>query len=255
MFRNEGATRSDRQNRFVAGYLAAVAGFVNSCGFLIIGSFTSPVTGNVGRFADDLALGKSDAALLAAVLVLAFFIGAFIASIALESRVLSRQTHVYGVLLLIEAALLVGFTELHRWGAPATPRAQDAAAVLLCAAMGMQNSLVTRLSGAVVRTTHLTGVVTDLGIETARWFWYERGRLGLGKRILVLDHPAERPHRPKIALLATIFVAFVFGGALGALGTQSFARDAMLVPVLALTAVAMTSLRKGDAMADPAMRK
>jgi uncharacterized membrane protein YoaK (UPF0700 family) len=255
MFRTEGASRSDRQNRIVAGYLAAVAGFVNSSGFLIIGSFTSHVTGNIGRLADDLALGKADAAALAAILVLAFFAGAFVASMALESRLMSRQTHVYGVLLLVEAALLVGFTELDRWIAPVHPRAQDAAAALLCAAMGMQNSLVTRLSGAVVRTTHLTGVVTDLGIEGARWFRYARSRLGLGVRLTVSNHPAERPHGPKIALLATIFAAFVLGGAAGALGAQGLARDAMLAPVLALVAAAVTCLRKGDTLVDPGSRK
>lgn len=254
MFRNEGDARSDRQNRIVAGYLATVAGFVNSCGFLIIGSFTSHVTGNVGRLADDLALGKSDSAARAAVLVLAFFVGAFVTSMALESRVVTRRAHVYGLLLLLEAVLLTGFTEFDRWVAPVTARGQDAAAALLCAAMGLQNSLVTRLSGAVVRTTHLTGVVTDLGIEAARWFRYARKKPALGIRLTLSSHPADRPHVPKLALLATIFVAFVIGAAAGALGTQAFARNAMVVPILALTAAAATCLRS-DVQVDSTTRE
>lgn len=255
MFRAEGPGRSDRQNRIVAGYLAAVAGFVNSSGFLIIGSFTSHVTGNVGRLADDVALGRANAAVLAALLVLAFFIGAVVASMVLESRLLSRQTHAYGALLLAEAALLVGFAGLDRWLAPVPPRAQDAAAALLCAAMGLQNSLVTRLSGAVVRTTHLTGVVTDLGIEGARWFRYARSQLGGRVRLTVSSHPAERPHGPKVALLVTIFSAFVLGAAAGAIATRGLARGAMLIPAVALLVAAMTCLRKGDALVDAASRK
>lgn len=50
MFRHEGANRSHHHNQLLAGYLAMIAGFVNSAGFILIGSFTSHVTGNVGRF-------------------------------------------------------------------------------------------------------------------------------------------------------------------------------------------------------------
>ena len=37
--------------------------------------------------------------------------------------------------------------------------------------MGMQNSLVTTISNAVIRTTHLTGLFTDLGIEISQLFF------------------------------------------------------------------------------------
>lgn len=36
-------------------------------------------------------------------------------------------------------------------------------------ALGIQNAMTTKLSGAVIRTTHLTGLTTDLGILTAHW--------------------------------------------------------------------------------------
>jgi uncharacterized membrane protein YoaK (UPF0700 family) len=38
--------------------------------------------------------------------------------------------------------------------------------------MGLQNSLVTRISNSVVRTTHLTGIFTDLGIDLSQLFFY-----------------------------------------------------------------------------------
>jgi len=61
MFRHEGIGRTHRLDCLLAGYLAVVAGFVNSAGFILLGTFTSHVTGNVGRFADNLALRDSAA--------------------------------------------------------------------------------------------------------------------------------------------------------------------------------------------------
>jgi Protein of unknown function (DUF1275) len=90
MFQHQGPGRSDRQNRIVAGYLAFVGGFVNSTGFVLIGSFTSHVTGNVGRLANDLAYRQYGAAWAALPMIVAFFAGAFVASMALESNVFGR---------------------------------------------------------------------------------------------------------------------------------------------------------------------
>ena len=56
MFTHEGPGRPDRLNQKLAGYLAFVGGYVNSAGFILIGTFTSHVTGNVGRLANDLVV-------------------------------------------------------------------------------------------------------------------------------------------------------------------------------------------------------
>jgi len=80
VFHHENPHRTDVQNRVLAGWLAAVAGFVNSAGFVFIGSFSSHVTGNVGRFANDLALRDAPAAISAITLLLAFFGGAVVSS-------------------------------------------------------------------------------------------------------------------------------------------------------------------------------
>ena len=236
MFRTEGAQRQDHHNQLLAGYLALVAGWVNSAGFILIGSFTSHVTGNVGRLADNLALGSHGAAALAFTMIAAFFVGAFVASMAIESDLLRRRPYVYGALLLAEAGLLAAFYVLAVTVASKNPRLQDSRALLLCAAMGLQNSLVTRLSGAVVRTTHLTGVVTDLGIEGARWFRFWRGRVSRKWRIRLTmgETPPARPHWPKSALLLTIFASFLVGSGLGAAVAVALRQAALVVPFLLL---------------------
>ena len=177
MFRHEGPGRSDAQNQILAGYLAMVGGFVNSAGFVLIGSFPSHVTGNVGRFSSDTANGQFAAAAAAGAMVTAFFVGAFVASMIIESNYFGRIADSYATALLLEAAMLLLFTATSKLTPAAHPRLMDLEAAMLCCAMGMQNSLVTRLSGAVVRTTHLTGVVTDIGIEAARWFRWWRSTL------------------------------------------------------------------------------
>lgn len=244
MLVSEGTHRTDRKNRWLAGQLALVAGFVNSSGFLLIGTFTSHVTGNVGRLSQDVVLHDGHAAVLALLMVIAFFVGALFASMAIEAGLLGRR--VYAALLLGEAGLLLGFFLVTRLFPSSSPRVHDAKALVLCAAMGLQNSLVTRLSGAVVRTTHLTGVITDLGIEAARWFRYSRARVAEAShlRLTVSPTPVVRPHAPKAYLLLTIVGCFLVGGLGGAALTLRIGSDALFVPIAGLAALGLWALSR-----------
>lgn len=237
MFSLEGSARSNSQNRWLAGYLAFVGGFVNSSGFVLIGVFSSHVTGNVGRLANDAATGQYAAAIAALSLVLCFFAGAFIASVIIESRFMGvPSARAYALALATETLLLLLFTMLSYATTSAHPRLRDAEAAVLCAAMGLQNALVSRLSGAVVRTTHLTGVVTDLGIEAARWFRFWRRSLSEVTRLpLVLgQNPAERPAAQKVVLLGTIAVSFLAGASSGAYSAVHWHHASMLLATLAV---------------------
>jgi uncharacterized membrane protein YoaK (UPF0700 family) len=227
MFRHQGPARSERQNLALAGYLAFIGGFVNSAGFILIGSFTSHVTGNVGRLANDLVSWQLTAAGAAFTMIVSFYLGALMANLIIETSVFERVPTAYGVALLGEALLLGIFTLVASRAVFHHARMQDMEAALLCAAMGMQNSMVTRLSGAVVRTTHLTGVVTDLGIETARWLRWrrERGAAKAWQR----DHGRIRLH---LMIVSTFTVGAVLGSATGAWLHQL----TMLLPCVAVTA-------------------
>ncbi len=236
MFRRHGADRSNRQNRLLAAYLAFIGGFVNSAGFVIIGTFTSHVTGNVGRLASDVTTQQFGAALTALTMLIAFFLGAFLASLIIESNVSGRSAHAYGSALLIEAWLLLSFTLVSSVAVAEHARSNDLQAAILCAAMGIQNSLVTRLSGAVVRTTHLTGVFTDIGIEAARWFRWWRNAISAGKRPPSAASAADRPLAPKIILLGTIAGTFAAGAMAGAASATKLRQAAMLLPCAAVVA-------------------
>lgn len=204
---SEGQARSIAINRSLAWSLAFVAGAVNAGGFLAVARYTSHMTGAVSAAADDLALGRWPAAVGWGFMVLAFFAGALLCTflIALGKRWKIRSR--YALSLTLESALLLAFGLLG--GRAALPREVHlpATTALLCAIMGMHNAMVTNISGAVVRTTHLTGIITDLGIEVGHLLHERTG----GARRAETD-------RERIRLHGLILASFFAGGVLGALG-------------------------------------
>jgi len=246
VFRLEGPARSPRNNAILAGYLAFVAGFVNSGGFVLIGSFTSHVTGSVGRLSTDVMRGDFGAAFFAALLVASFFAGSLSASLILQGPRPERLPRAYGTALFLEALLLAGFIFVAGLSQTSHPRLRDAEAAILCAAMGMQNSLVTRLSGAVVRTTHLTGVITDLGMEAAHWLrwrarrWRSPGGAGVDEEVRPLTHAGT-------TLLLTIATTFILGALAGATLTALISRWAMMGPACAVWGAALYAFSQREA--------
>ena len=233
MFSHEGPSRSAKNNRTLASYLALIAGFVNSGGFVLLGTFTSHVTGSIGRLANDLARRHLGAATLAGTFVVAFCVGAFVASLLIESG-RRRASRAYGLALFVECAALAAFAIIAAYARFESARSIDAEAAILCFAMGVQNSLVTNLSGAVVRTTHLTGVVTDLGIDAARWYyWFVSRRT---------ETELVRPSLVKTVLLLTILLSFTVGAIAGALFTMEFGPLAMMAPSVALLVASLYAL-------------
>jgi uncharacterized membrane protein YoaK (UPF0700 family) len=232
MFSHEGPGRNARSNGVLAGYLAFVAGFANASGLVLFGAFTSHVTGNVARVSATVARGDIKGAEQAGVLVAVFLLGAVTASLLVETSFFRRTSSAYGAALLVQGGLLSVFV------------VTDAAS-LLSFAMGMQNSLVTRLSGSVVRTTHLTGVVTDLGIEIARWARWTWSKAFGGRLASPGRNPAARPTPARSFLLLTIALTFTAGGMLGAIVTPAWGARSIAVPAVAILLAAAYAFAAG----------
>jgi uncharacterized membrane protein YoaK (UPF0700 family) len=98
--------------------------------------------------------------------------------------------------------------------------------LLLCFIMGLQNAIVTKISQAEIRTTHMTGIVTDLGIELGRLLYWNRSRAGNDRHVVVAN-------RDKLAIHATILGLFFVGGIAGALAFKRVGFSAT-VPIAAL---------------------
>lgn len=170
MFRHKGKHRSFIQNLKLASLLSLVAGIVNVSGFFAISTLTTNVTGHFAYFADELVKNRWYQAQVHLLYIIAFFLGAFFSSFCVEYVATRKPGYTYVLPLLLEMTILtaislLGITVLQTY-------AQLIASILLFA-MGMQNALVTSVSNSVVRTTHLTGLFTDLGIEISQLFFYK----------------------------------------------------------------------------------
>lgn len=233
MFTHEGPARTVTSNAVLASYLALVAGFANAAGFILLGTFTSHVTGNVGRVSVSLRQSDPTTAGQAGLLVLLFLCGAVTASLLVESIRLRKTAAGYGTALLVQG---VGLSLL---------ALSHGSAGTLSFCMGMQNSLVTRLSGSVVRTTHLTGVVTDLGIEIARWLRWIGSRLRAAHPAVSGRIPVERPSGARSFLWVTIIAAFLTGGILGAGAAAAWGVRSFAVPAAAALAASLYAFAAG----------
>lgn len=217
--------RTQRANLHLGYMLAFVGGAVNAGGFLAIGQYTSHVTGIVSGMADYLALGEIALALAAVAAWVAFVSGAATTAVLINFARRRRLRSRFALSLLLEAALLLLFglagAYLSEMRAILTP----VTVLLLCYIMGLQNAIVTKVSGAVIRTTHLTGMTTDLGIELGKLFYFNRRDLPL---------LTVRANREKLGMHARLIGSFLVGAVTGALGFKYIGYSATVVLSAAL---------------------
>ncbi len=164
MFRHLGKRRTFYHNLKLASILSAVAGMVNITGVLSVKTLTTNITGHFAFFSEELSLGHYHQAIIYLFYTLLFLIGAFTTGLLVE---LAHKYKTYSVFLLpifLESVLLFVVSLSGDLFIDISPPI-IAGALLL--AMGLQNALVTEVSQSVVRTTHLTGLFTDLGIQIA----------------------------------------------------------------------------------------
>jgi uncharacterized membrane protein YoaK (UPF0700 family) len=239
----EGKERSFKENLTLAATLPAVAGMVNVIGYVHLGYFTSHMTGRLGGFGANLAKGKFTEATYVIVLVFAFIIGAMLASTLIE---LAKARHWprFQVPLLIEALLLsiILVFEVLEPGpvSDIPPSHKFLFAASLAMSMGLQNALVARLSGAVVRTTHVTGVSTDLGIELVRvirWYLEISKDKSLGERARHLAEVRKDAQLYRVRLYFTILSSFLTGAIAGGFLATQVGVLGMIAPVLVVVSL------------------
>jgi len=171
MFRHQGKTRTLRHNKKIASLLSFVAGIVNVVGFLSVQRLTTNVTGHFAFFVDEVFKLHFAESFIYFFYILFFFLGSFVSSLLTEIIATKNERFIFIIPIIIESIIL--FT-IAFCGQNLINYNSNLIAFSLLFAMGLQNSLVTRISNAVVRTTHLTGLFTDLGIELSQLFFYKK---------------------------------------------------------------------------------
>ncbi|KGM48241.1 YoaK family protein [Pseudooceanicola atlanticus] len=195
-----GQERTEKINLALAGMLATIAGALNAAGFLAAGVFTANMTGNVSAFADTLVTGDIAVALWLLPLVFTFILGAYCAAILVLRGLAKKVRGAFAWAIVLEALLLAALSI----GMTLTDGtvSEVLMTVSLSFVLGFQNSVTTLISEARVRTTHVSGMATDIGVGLAS---------------LSGDRDRKRDAIAKLKLHAITLSSFAIGGIAGAI--------------------------------------
>ncbi|HEY1058794.1 MAG TPA: YoaK family protein [Limnobacter sp.] len=229
-----GHQRTRQANVQLGIFLAAVAGAINAGGFLAVHQYTSHMTGVVSSLSDAWVLGQHTVVLAGTASLVSFLLGAMLCAVLVNFARKRQLASEFAIPLALEANLLLCFgflgsrlDDYERFYIPLT-------AALLCFLMGLQNALVSKLSRSEIRTTHVTGIVTDLGIEL--------GKLLYINRTVDVTTPPVRADRAKLRLLAGLLTAFFAGGLAGAWGFKQFGYITTVPIAASLLMVSLVSI-------------
>ncbi|MGZ8287933.1 MAG: YoaK family protein [Telluria sp.] len=227
-----GKNRSVNANKHLGFVLTFVAGAINAGGFLAVHQYTSHMTGIVSSIADNLALGTAGIGIAGLAALLSFVTGATCSAILVTFSRQRKMHSEYALPLMLEAILLLCFGLLGSRLAIVDGLFVSLTVMLLAFIMGLQNAVITKLSKAEIRTTHITGIVTDIGIEI--------GKLIYCQVAAQREAAPVAPNIPRLRLLSALVGFFFAGGVAGALGFRYIGYFST-VP-LALVLVAMASI-------------
>lgn len=230
-----GRHRTARANRQLGALLALVAGAVNAGGFLAVHQYTSHMSGIVSSVADNLVLGNILLALAGAASLLFFLAGAACTAIMINWARHRNLNGEYSLSLIAEAVLLLLFGVLGAHLEDFVAITVPLTVLLLCFIMGLQNAIMSKMSNSEIRTTHLTGVITDLGIELGRMLYWNRSHRRDADAYV-------RARWSRVAMQVVILSMFFIGGILGAIGFKHIGFSMVLPFSLSLFIVALVPL-------------
>jgi uncharacterized membrane protein YoaK (UPF0700 family) len=197
MFRHKGKNRNFAQDLRLATLLSFVAGLVNITGVLAVKTLTTNVTGHFAFFSEEIIQHNYSAAITFFVFTVLFLLGSFTSSF-LEELVTQKNPQFSHIIpISLEMIVLVG---VGIFGSQSNLSSLEGklTAFFMLFAMGIQNSLVTNISKSTVRTTHLTGLFTDLGIELSQLYFFKK--------------PEEVKKLKTRVFLRLSIITFFFGG-------------------------------------------
>jgi uncharacterized membrane protein YoaK (UPF0700 family) len=211
--------------------LAFQAGYINSMGFLACHRFVSHMTGFGTQFGTSLGEGNLWIAIETFLAPLFFVFGAFVSGTLTVTRDLNGKPARYDFVsfiiffLLLIVFLLGNGGYFGEFGEPLVLHRDFALLSILCFICGAQNACYAVLTLGQIRTTHLTGLSTDFGVELSK----------------VTFNKASRKDKRSIIVNWTrffTFFAFTFGATISVLLTPRLQYDGFLIPMFSSLVVA-----------------
>ena len=180
--------------------LAFCAGILNTTALMGITHISaSHVTGNVSLFAVSMMAGDWLNFQLLLITIGSFWLGSVLSGAIIGSSELNIGRH-YGYAMLLEVLLLSASLWMY---------------------LDEQNSMVATYHGTVIRTTHLTGITSDLGSAVGNWL--------VGRRVNI----------KRIILHSGLWWAFFIGGIVAVLLYMQVGYLSMLLPIMVILVAAL----------------
>ncbi len=164
MLRKFSNSRTLNDNILLGALTAFVAGMVNIGSLIIFFSFTSNVTGHYAILAAEVVKGNWYQVAVVFGWIFLFFFGSFTSNLLIINLNKKNAYFAHAIPLVLEIICLmaVGIYGLYFYKESLTET--EVLMALMLFAMGLQNGLTASISNFAVKTTHLTGTTTDLGI-------------------------------------------------------------------------------------------
>lgn len=223
--------RTHQEDRRLALWLATSAGLLNAIALGAFGFFPSHMTGNTSHLSSEVSSTDLSDILFFGAIILSFVSGAIAARIIVIWGIIHNVRLVFSQVLFVEGLLLAGVS-LYEMYFHSFATNQEII-IFLCGLMGIHNSTSTQLSGGRVRSTHITGTLTDAGISLASVM------VAMLRRDYSKDTAAQKSQLK--THLTTLF-SFISGGIAGLILFREFGFHAMLALGLLLVIVAAFSI-------------
>jgi uncharacterized membrane protein YoaK (UPF0700 family) len=236
MLVQQGEARTVQVDQYLATILAGVAGALNAAAFSAVGFFSANMTGNVSLLSDHIARDHILSGIFFLFILLAFIGGSAVSTLVISAGLRRKLVSIYAINILLESVLL-SFLGLIVLFLDDTPRAHILI-LGLSFLMGFQNAVVTRISQARVRTTHISGIATDIGIELSYLFDIRRG-------LEVKDTREES--KSKLVLHTSTILSFLFGGIIGILLYEVIGTSVLFIASAVLLIISVHSIIKAVA--------
>ncbi|MBL7950947.1 MAG: DUF1275 domain-containing protein [Flavobacteriales bacterium] len=208
MLRKYNEQRTIGDNLKLGVLSAFAAGMTNVAALVLFFSFASNITGHFAILASEIANGKWYQVAVVFLWVFLFLLGSFISNLFVIHGDKRRRLLNHALPLTMEILCLVGVGYYGHFHYTETLMETELLVALLLFAMGLQNGLTASISNFAVKTTHLTGLTTDLAIHLSmatKKFWREKPEV-----------------RQKLVLLTSIAVAYIAGGIVAGSITSHF---------------------------------
>lgn len=223
--------RTHQEDRRLALWLATSAGLLNAIALGAFGFFPSHMTGNTSQLSSEVSSTDLNDILFFGTIILSFVTGAIIARIIVIWGIIHNIRLVFCQILLMEGILLAGVSLYEIYFHSFSTNREII--VFLCGLMGIHNSTSTQLSSGRVRSTHITGTLTDAGISLASVV------VAMLRRDYSKDTTAQKS---QLITHLTTLTSFITGGIAGLILFRWFGFNAMLALGLILVLIASFSI-------------